>query len=330
MTDSFGRVIDYLRVSVIDRCNLRCRYCMPAEGVPSIPHGDILTFDEITRVVRIMKGLGVARVRLTGGEPLVRKDVAQLAKNIKQLGIGHVGVTTNGVLLAQQAPALLAAGVDGLNLSLDTTSPKRYAHLTRRDEYAQAMAGLQAALRLPFVSVKVNAVLAPESRPNDWLGVVALAQRLPLDVRLIEWMPLAGEDGSGGMPADEALAAVAARFGALTPLPGVKGGGPAVYYSIRGFTGRVGMIPAITHCFCAGCNRVRLTARGDLKLCLFYDEGIALKPLLRGGASDEEIRAAIEAAVQNKPLRHKGRRQSAAEAGHPLIDPASGMSAIGG
>ncbi|MDL2327652.1 GTP 3',8-cyclase MoaA [Ruminococcaceae bacterium OttesenSCG-928-A11] len=331
MTDGCGRTINYLRVSVTDRCNLRCRYCMPEEGVPSIPHGEVLSFDEITRLVGVMAGLGVDRVRLTGGEPLVRKGLPELAAKIKAVkGITFLGLTTNGVLLAEQAEDLLAAGVDGLNISLDTVDPARFATLTRRDDYAKVRAGLEKALALPFRAVKINSVLAPESTEADWLGVVALAQTLPVEVRLIEWMPMAGTQGPVPPTADEALSRIAAAFGPLVPLPRAANGGPAQSYALPGFAGRVGIIPAMTHQFCASCNRLRLSATGDLKLCLFYDEGVPLKPLLRGGATDGELAAAITGAVAHKPLRHQGEKRAAAGSAASLIERPCGMFKIGG
>ncbi|MGD9559297.1 MAG: GTP 3',8-cyclase MoaA [Oscillospiraceae bacterium] len=307
MRDRFGRNIHYLRVSVTDRCNLRCQYCMPAAGVCSIPHEEVLRFDEVERVARVMAELGVDRVRLTGGEPLVRKNVAALAASIKRIpGIGFLGLTTNGTLLQPLAHELRDAGVDGLNISLDTLDENRYFELTRGGALQKALDGLHAALAQGFPSVKVNCVLAPQSTRADWLGVVALARDLPVDVRLIEWMPVAGEAGAGGIENDVALELLAQAYGPLAPAEDGRQGGPAQYWKIAGFKGRLGIIHAMSHNFCAGCNRLRLTAAGNLKLCLFYDSGLALKPLLRGGATDAQLAEAIQAAVLDKPLRHHG------------------------
>lgn len=332
MKDQCGRNIHYLRISVTDRCNLRCVYCMPEEGVPSIPHEEILSFDEILRLVRIMAGLGIDRVRLTGGEPLVRKGITQLAREIKKIpGIDYLGLTTNGVLLSQMGSGLLEAGVDGINLSLDAADPARYAAITRGGDWQRARDGLQTALGLPFRAVKVNSVLSPDSTVDDWMDVVALARDNRMDVRLIEWMPMAGETGGKAITADEALAAIAARFGPLQALPRTEAAGPASYYRAPGFAGRIGMIPAMSHQFCSECNRLRLTATGDLKLCLFYDVGIPLKGLLRGGASDREIEEAIRAAVDKKPRQHGGLRlQTEDENEENIIATPVGMSGIGG
>lgn len=333
MIDQCGRNIHYLRISVTDRCNLRCVYCMPEEGVESIPHEEILSFDEILRVVRIMAGQGIDRVRLTGGEPLVRKGIVELARDIKKVeGINYLGITTNAVLLEQMGEDLYKAGVDGVNISLDAADPARYAAITRGGDWNRAYAGLRKALQLPFKAVKVNSVLSPDSPPSDWLEVVALARDNKLDVRLIEWMPMAGETGeTPAIRADEALAVIAKRFGPLEALPRTSDAGPAAYYRAPGFTGRIGMIPAMSHQFCSECNRLRMTATGDLKLCLFYDVGIPLKGMLRDGSSDEELKEAIIAAVEKKPRQHGGLRlQTEEEDGQNIIASPVGMSGIGG
>ncbi len=332
MNDSFGRKLNYLRISVTDRCNLRCRYCMPPGGVPFIPHDEVLSFEEILRLGRIMAGLGVNRLRLTGGEPLVRKGVVGFAEKLSKIdGIEFMGLTTNGVLLEEMAPALYAAGVNGLNISLDSTDPARYAALTGFNKLERVMRGLHRALELPFLSVRVNCVLSGQSILDDWLGVVALAKTLPVDVRLIEWMPMGGEDSGRLVRAAGALAAIEERYGAPQPAASPAGQGPATYYSLPGFTGRLGIIPAMSHSFCAACNRIRLTATGELKLCLFYDTGMALKPLLRGGASDGDIRAAVLGAVAQKPARHQGRKLASEDGCNTnTIDRPCAMVKIGG
>lgn len=333
MKDRYSREIEYLRVSVTDRCNLRCRYCMPEEGVQAVPHSEILTFAEIQRLVGLMAGMGVKKVRLTGGEPLVRRGVEQLAAGIKaRPGIQTLALTTNGLLLGQKAKALKEAGVSAVNLSLDTLNPARYEALTRRDGFAAAWQGLQAALAEGFEKIKVNCVLSPESSWEDWLAVAALAKTLPVDVRFIEWMPIASEGTGQMVQAPQLLAGLARSFGPLQSLSPEQGGGPAEYYRADGFVGRLGVIHAMSNCFCAACNRVRLTSTGELKLCLFYDEGVALKPLLRGGASDEEIRQAVRQAILRKPRQHRGHRLAVDQEGEggPLINTPCGMFSIGG
>lgn len=336
MKDQTGRDIHYLRISITDRCNLRCRYCMPAEGITTIAHEEILTYDEILRLVKIFAGLGVDRIRLTGGEPLVRRGVENLAAMIKKVpGIDFLGLTTNALLLDKLAVPLRRAGVDALNISIDTLDPGRYAAFTRRNEFDRMMRGLDAALAQDFKATKINAVLSPESVPEDWLGVISLAKDKPLDVRLIEWMPMsdplaAQQNQEAAIPIDEALALITKRYGQPIPLVDNSGGGPAKYYQLPGFKGRLGIIPAMTRCFCEECNRVRLTARGELKLCLFYDQGVDLKPLLRGGASDADITAAIEATITSKPLRHSGVHRPTEADGEGEIAAPDGMYNIGG
>ena len=333
MRDDFGRKLSYLRVSVTDRCNLRCQYCMPAQGIVPMDHAEILRYEEIVRVVRVMAGLGVERVRLTGGEPLVRKNIAEVAHRIKTLpGIRFLGLTTNGVHLYHAADELLRAGVDGINISLDTTDPSRYAAITRKDAFTDVMNGLSRALSLGFGAVKINCVLFPDAMVDDWLGVVELAKTRPVDVRLIEWMPIGGAADAPMMSADAALDIISRRFGVPQELPSLDAGaGPAKYWQIPGFAGRLGIIRAMSHSFCAQCNRLRLTPSGNLKLCLFYDVGIALKPLIRGGASDADLAGAIVQCVAQKPKCHQGMRMPAEGANNqPLIERSCGMYDIGG
>lgn len=322
MKDSYGRLLSYLRVSVTDRCNLRCVYCMPKGGVQSIPHDEVLSFDEITRLVRIMAGMGVSRVRFTGGEPLVRRDIDKLIKETKQIeGIEFIGLTTNGVLLAPMAKHLRDAGVDGVNISIDTLDAARYVEITRCDELHSALEGLNAALCAGFASVRINCVLWPKSKPKDWLGVVELAKTLPVDVRLIEWMPMRGEKGQQGLHMDDVLSILQQEFGQLKAINTKSNVGPAQYWQAEGFLGQIGIIHGMSHNFCADCNRIRLTAAGDLKLCLFYDRVVQLKQLLRGDTTDEEIKSAIANAVLYKPKQHMGR---------VVADDAAGMYKIGG
>ncbi len=332
MNDAYGRRLHYLRVSVTDRCNLRCRYCMPESGVVSFSHEDILSYDEIVRVVRILANLGVDRVRLTGGEPLVRKGVQYLAADIKAIpNIRFLGLTTNGVYLPEMASKLAAADVDGVNISIDTLDRKRYEEITRRDALPQALDGLSAALKAPFSSVKVNCVLFPRSLPEDWLSVISLAKKYPVDVRLIEWMPMTGESIEDAVTADEAFEIIEKVYGVLQPARQNVGAGPARYWQVSDFKGRIGIIQAMSHNFCNECNRLRLTATGDLKLCLFYDIGIALKPMLRGGASDEQLAEAILEAIKHKPRQHAGKPMVLEEGGIcSVIEPTSGMHKIGG
>ncbi len=332
MNAAYGRKLHYLRVSVTDRCNLRCRYCMPEAGVTPFSHDDILSYSEIVRVVRVMATLGVDRVRLTGGELLVRKGIEHLAAKIKEVShIRFLGLTTNGVNLPEMASVLADAGVDGVNISIDTLDRRRYQEITRRDALPQALKGLNAALETPFSSVKVNCVLFPGSLPEDWLSVISLAKKYPVDVRLIEWMPMSGESIDNAATADEAFEKIEETYGTLKPARQSVGAGPARYWLAPDFIGRIGIIHAMSHNFCSECNRLRLSATGNLKLCLFYDIGIALKPMLRGGASDDQLAETILEAIKHKPKQHAGRPMAMEEGGIcSAIEHVDGMHKIGG
>ena len=315
MLDQFGREISYLRISVTDRCNLRCRYCMPAQGVTWVDHSAILTYEQIVRIVRASAALGIKKVRLTGGEPLVRKGLAGLVEALKAIdGIVSVTLTTNGLLLAEQLPDLLQAGLDGINLSLDTLDRAQFAHITRRDTLPQALAGLEAALAAPGLRVKVNCV--PTGENDDQLIPLAeLARSRRLDVRFIELMPIGLGSALPRRTEQEVREILERTFGPALPCPQGGGDGPGRYLTFAGFTGRVGFISAMTHQFCSGCNRVRLTAAGFLKTCLQYDQGVDLKALLEAGADDAALQAAIGEAIRSKPASHHfgGDKQAADE-----------------
>ena len=315
MLDRFGREISYLRISVTDRCNLRCRYCMPAQGVTWVDHSAILTYEQIVRIVRASAALGIKKVRLTGGEPLVRKGLAGLVEALKAIdGIVSVTLTTNGLLLAEQLPDLLQAGLDGINLSLDTLDRAQFAHITRRDTLPQALAGLEAALAAPGLRVKVNCV--PTGENDDQLVPLAeLARSRRLDVRFIELMPIGLGSALPRRTEQEVREILERTFGPALPCPQGGGDGPGRYLTFAGFTGRVGFISAMTHQFCSGCNRVRLTAAGFLKTCLQYDQGVDLKALLEAGADDAALQAAIGEAIRSKPASHHfgGDKQAADE-----------------
>ena len=304
MLDQYGRRIRYLRVSVTDRCDLRCRYCMPEAGVEWVEHSRILTYEQIVRLVRLAAELGVDTVRLTGGEPLVRRGLEGLVAALKAVdGIRTVALTTNGVRLAEQLPALRSAGLDGVNLSLDTLDRGQYAALTRRDRLPEALAGLEAALAAPGLRVKLNCVPLAENR-DQWPPLAALARGRTLDVRFIELMPIGLGAAMTGAGQEEVLSRLEETFGPALPCPQGGGGGPAEYVSFAGFTGRVGFISAVSHRFCERCNRVRLTAGGFLKTCLQYDKGVDLKALLDAGADDGALRAAMAEAIFAKPACH--------------------------
>lgn len=304
MQDSFGRTIDYLRVSVTDRCNLRCVYCMPEEGVQMTAHENLLSYDEIVRICRIAAGMGVQKIKLTGGEPLVRRDIPVLVRKLKQIkGIENVTLTTNGVVLASWADELMEAGLDGVNISLDTVDPKRFREITRRDMLPQVLTGIVSVLGREGLSVKINCV-PMEQNKQDMNRIAAFAQDYPVHVRFIEMMPVGYGKNFSFIGEEEIKRLLEAEYGTLRPFEGKLGNGPGHYYELDGFCGKVGFISAISHKFCDRCNRVRLTSQGFLKTCLQYDSGRDLREMLRGGADDVQMAEAIAEAVASKPGSH--------------------------
>lgn len=324
MKDGYGRVIDYVRVSVTDRCNLRCVYCMPEDGVQSLPHKAILTYDEIERICRVMAKLGVKKIKLTGGEPLVRKDLPELVRAIKVLpGIEKVTITTNGVLLAEQMDSLAAAGIDAVNISMDTTDPELFARVTRIGRIDAVMNGLKAALAYPEIPVKINCVPVTSEKEN-FVNMARLAKDYPVHVRFIEIMPI-GYGKQFEFHKEASIRAVLEKeFGEFTPCREVLGNGPCHYYNVEGFQGKIGFISSISHKFCEQCNRVRLTAEGFLKTCLQYETGHDLRAVLRGGGSDEELKTVICETIAGKPISHNFNEEKIAP------EECRSMSQIGG
>ncbi len=321
MRDGLGRGIDYLRVSLTDRCNLRCRYCMP-EDLPSVPHERILRYEEILRLCGIATELGITRFRVTGGEPLVRRGAAEFLAVLRQVpGVQTLAMTTNGVLLAERMAALADARLDAVNISLDTLRPERYRAMTGLDGLAAVRAGIDAALTAGL-RVKLNCVLIRGVNEDELLPLAALAEEQPMDVRFIELMPMGAAAGLRGVPGGEALAALRGAYPDLAPALEAGEGGPARYWRSTRLRGRIGFIDAISGHFCGGCNRVRLSSEGFLKLCLYHDKGADLRALLRGGADDAEIRAAMALAILNKPAGHRFGSEADANLG--------GLSGIGG
>lgn len=305
MIDGHGRTIDYIRISLTDRCNLRCIYCMPEDGVEAVAHSEILNFDEIQRLAEIFAQLGVKKIKLTGGEPLARKGTAGLAKQLKRIpGIEQVTLTTNGVQLASQMEALAEAGIDGINLSLDTLNPAVFQQIARRNSFERVMEGFQKALEHREIPLKINCV--PMGIPGqDVIKLAELAKDYPVHVRYIEMMPIGLGKQFECCEEEDLLKELREKYGEYQAFPKKLGNGPGHYYSFPGFQGKIGFISAVSHKFCDSCNRVRLTAQGYLKTCLQYDVGVDLRHLLRSGASDEEICSAIEGAIWRKPLSHR-------------------------
>ncbi len=314
MRDALGREINYMRLSVTDRCNLRCRYCMPAEGVPPTAHGDILRYEELLRVAQAAVSLGIDRLKITGGEPLVRRGITDFIRSLKSLpGVRQVTLTTNGLLLPPLLDGLLDAGLDAVNISLDTRDNAQYQAITRSSHTADEVLHTirLCAGRLP---TKINAVLLPETAAQ-LIPLAQLVEELPVDVRFIERMPLGAADIGAAEPVHrEVIDRLRAVWPDLAPVQERRGNGPARYYASSGLRGCIGLIEAVSHAFCENCNRVRLTSTGLLKPCLCYEQGTDLGPLLRGGAGDAALRAAIRQAVYHKPAAHCfARRQAVTE-----------------
>ncbi len=307
MLDQFGRTINYMRVSVTDRCNLRCRYCMP-DGVELVAMKDILTYEEIREVCTAAACLGISRIKITGGEPLARLGCTDLIASLKQVpGIEQVTMTTNGVLLGKYLPALLAAGLDAVNISLDTLNRKCFEEITHRDELDNVLQSLDAALAAGL-RVKINTVLQQGMNDNEWFSLAELAKDKPLDVRFIEMMPIGFGKEIPGISNSVLRTELTAMFPALEEDPSVHGNGPAVYVRIPGWAGSIGFISAIHGKFCDHCNRVRLTSQGRLKPCLCFGDTTDLLPILRSGAEPEErgkaLRAALYKGIYRKPKQH--------------------------
>ncbi|MEG1396243.1 MAG: GTP 3',8-cyclase MoaA [Oscillospiraceae bacterium] len=302
LLDGTGRRINYLRISVTDRCNLRCIYCMPEEGIPPVPHSDILSYEEITYIAALCAQLGVAHIRLTGGEPLVRPHLASLVALLKGIpGIETVSITTNGILLKDQLPGLLAAGLDGVNLSLDTLDASLFEKITRRPGLNAVLEALEAVLSEPSLKLKVNCVPTAENL-SQLAPLAGLARDKKLDVRFIELMPI-GLGSAIPHPDEAAVRGILEKaYGPLSPCHHAVGNGPCSYFSLPGFTGKIGFISALSHQFCAQCNRVRLTSTGFFKPCLQYEQGTDLRPLLH--EEDKKITSAILSEIQRKPAHH--------------------------
>ncbi|MFL6075584.1 MAG: GTP 3',8-cyclase MoaA [Mycobacteriales bacterium] len=323
LVDGFGRVHRDLRVSLTDRCNLRCSYCMPAEGVPWLPRAEMLTSDELVRLVTLLVRLGVTEIRLTGGEPTLRPDVVDLVRRFAALG-PEVSMTTNGMRLTELAGPLVQAGLARVNVSLDTLRPDRFRELTRRSGLDRTLAGLRAARDAGLRPVRINTVLLRGVNDDEAVDLLAFALAEGYELRFIEQMPLdAGHvwRREAMVTADEILARLRAVY-RLEPF-GVRGSEPAERWTVDGGPGTVGVIASVTRPFCAACDRLRLTADGQLRNCLFARDESDLRGPLRAGASEAELEARIRATIGAK------------RAGHGVdspefLQPRRPMSAIGG
>ena len=308
IVDGFGRVHANLRISVTDRCNIRCTYCMPADGVRFLPRPDILTFEEMTRLVRIMAGCGLKRIRLTGGEPLVRADLPRLVAMLNAIPqIREVAMTTNGILLDRYAEPLRRAGLARLNISLDTLDEQTFQRLTRRPGLERVLEGIRVAQQVGFDKIRLNAIAMKGLTETEVVPLVRFAMDRGLELRFIEFMPL---DAEQAWQSDQVLSGERIRqiiqqeFGPLRPADRVDAAQPAIDFVGTESNARVGFIESVTRPFCARCDRMRLLANGQFRNCLFSDQAWDLKALLRNGATDEAIEQGIRQAIAAKKAGH--------------------------
>ncbi|BAD41887.1 GTP 3',8-cyclase MoaA [Symbiobacterium thermophilum] len=310
MIDQWGRKVNYMRISVTDRCNLRCVYCMPLTGVKLGPHDEYLRYEEILRVVKAAVGLGIDRIRVTGGEPLVRQGIVEFLAQLKPLGVTDLSLSTNGLLFAPMAKDLKAAGVDRVNISLDTLRPDRFTKIARLSgSPAQVLEAAEAALELGMEPVKLNMVVIRGWNDDEIGDMARLTLDRPIHVRYIEVMPFS--EGyqftwENLVPAAEMRERLLDEFGDLEPVRGgVRGNGPAKYWRLPGAKGTVGFISAVTECFCAECNRIRLSADGKVNPCLGHVHEVDLKPVIRDPEkTDDDLRNALADAILRKPREH--------------------------
>lgn len=306
--DPYRRRINYLRISITDRCNLRCRYCMPEEGIPLIPHEKILTYEEILRLVRVFASDGISKVRLTGGEPLVRKGIVEFVAHLSTIpGIQDLSLTTNGILLKGFAKAMKEAGLKRVNISLDTLRKERFYEITRRDGFEEVWEGIQEALKVNLSPVKINMVAIRGINDNEIESFAQLTFHLPLTIRYIEYMPSGnGEEWrEGRILTIKEIKERLERMAPLIPVPSNPLDGPAQRFRFKEALGEIGLIGPVSDHFCGNCNRLRLTPDGKIRTCLFSDEEIDVREYLRNGAKDEELRERLFMALINKPERHQ-------------------------
>lgn len=305
MTDTFGREISYLRISVTDKCDLRCVYCMPEEGVELLSHKDILSYEEILCVAKLLATRGLKKVRITGGEPLVRKDIDVLIRGLKEIPeIKQVCLTTNGILLKDQLSKLVDAGLDMVNISLDTLDDAQFKIITRREGLGKVLSSIEEALKYPNLIIKINCV--PTTLNQD--QIVPMIKRFlakeRLSLRFIELMPIGLGTSLTGLKEQDLKEIIEHEFGVLTPLTKENGLGPCEYYSVPSLPGKLGFISAISHKFCSRCNRIRLTSDGYFKTCLQFQAGVDLKPYLRS-QNEEALLEVLLNAIARKPKEHQ-------------------------
>ncbi|XP_054000846.1 molybdenum cofactor biosynthesis protein 1 isoform X1 [Hylaeus anthracinus] len=307
LTDSFGRHHTYLRISITERCNLRCLYCMPAEGVKLTKNDGILRIDEILKIADLFVKEGVHKIRLTGGEPTVRKDIVDIIAGLKQLpGLKEVAITTNGLTLSRQLPALQRAGLDAINISLDTLKESRFEHFTRRKGWSRVIAAIDLAVQLGYNPTKVNCVIMKGFNDDELIDFVNLTKDSPIDVRFIEYMPFQGNKWNENkmVSFDSMKKLIRETYPDLQRLPNEYNDTSKAYH-VPGFTGQIGFITSMSEHFCSSCNRLRITADGNLKVCLFEGKGeVSLRDALRSGVSEDVLKEMIGTAVRRKKKQH--------------------------
>jgi cyclic pyranopterin phosphate synthase len=309
LIDTYGRLHDNLRISVTDRCNIRCFYCMPEHDVQFVPRAEILSFEDIERFVRIAASLGVRKVRVTGGEPLVRRDLPLLIRKLSVIpGIEDLALTTNGVLLAEQAEALYEAGLRRINVHLDTLDRARFQTITRRDDLDKVLNGIEVCRHLGYGPIKINAVAVKDLVEPDIVPLAHFGRERDIEIRYIEFMPLDAQglwDRSRVLFADDIIRTLESEIAPLVPVPDPDPRAPASEYEFADGVGRVGFIASVSRPFCLSCNRIRLTADGKLRYCLFAVEETDVKALLRNGGSDAQIAEVIRSTVWDKWQGHE-------------------------
>ena len=326
LTDTFGRLHDNLRISITDRCNIRCFYCMPEAGVKFMPREEILSYEEITRFVEVAVKLGVRKIRITGGEPLLRKDLPTLIEQIVAIpGVEDIALTTNGVLLEGMAAALHAAGLRRLNIHLDTLDRERFQKITRRDDLPKVMAGIDRCRELGF-GIKINAVAVKNLVEADIVPLARFGRERGIEIRYIEFMPLDSQglwDKGRVLLQEQMMELLSNEISPLVEIPDQDPRAPATEFRFADGVGRVGFISSVSKPFCLNCNRIRLTSDGKLRYCLFAIDETDVKGLLRRGASDDEIEAVIRENLRQKWLGHEINTQK-------FVAPPRPMYAIGG
>ena len=326
--DNHGRIINYVRLAVTDRCNLRCFYCMPEEGIKYVPKQELLSYEEMLRLMHLLAGMGIDKVRITGGEPFVRRDMMDFLRALCRIeGINKVNITTNGTLTAPLVPELKSLGISSVNLSLDTLDPQRFFQITRRDVFPQVMETLDALLEHD-ISTKINAVVMDGQNTADLIPMAELARDKPLSIRFIEEMPFNGEGSHYSELAwnhRKILAHLQEHYPAIEKLPDPPHS-TSYNYQIPGFKGTIGIIAAYSRTFCGTCNRIRITPKGMLKTCLYDDGVFNIRDLMRAGADDEQLREAFLQALGNR-ARDGWEAEKSRRFGLPV---AESMSTIGG